>query len=187
MKNTKKELANALKNIMKSKQISKISITEIVKECDVNRKTFYYHFENIYDLIKWILKEEIFEVIKKIYLVNDWEHAIVFIVDYVNENKYILNTTLEIMGPDEMKNFFYNSFISIITPTVDSLEESLNLEIPIDFKIFLCEIYSETLSSLIINLFKDNIIRDKNKIISYMSLIFKSSVPEMLKSASKNK
>lgn len=182
---TKKTLANTLKNIMKDNHPSKITVTEIIKECEINRKTFYYHFENIYELIKWILKEEVFEIINKFNLVNDWEDAIIFIVDYVKENKYILKCTLEIMGPDEMKKFFYNNFISIIHTGVDSLKESLNLDIPIDFKNFLCEIYSEVLSNLLISLSKDIIVRDKTKIISYVSLIFKASIPEILKSASK--
>lgn len=185
--NTKKVLAYTLKNIMKNNHISKITITEIIKECKINRKTFYYHFENIYDLIKWIFKKEIFEVIEQYYLVNDWEEVVIFIVDYINENRYIFTGALEIMGPEEMKKFFHDGFISIINSVVNSLEDSLNLEIPDDFKNFFCEIYSETLLSLLVNLFKGTLVKDKSKIINYISLIFKSSIPEILKSASKSK
>ena len=44
---TKKALAEALKNAMKSKKFSAITISEIVEACEVNRKTFYYHFQDI--------------------------------------------------------------------------------------------------------------------------------------------
>lgn len=53
--NTKKMLSGALKNAMKSKSLSKITVSELIEACGVNRKTFYYHFQDIYDLLKWIL------------------------------------------------------------------------------------------------------------------------------------
>ena len=45
--NTKKTLANSLKKFMGIKPLSKITITEIISDCGLNRKTFYYHFEDM--------------------------------------------------------------------------------------------------------------------------------------------
>ncbi len=50
--NTKKALADTLKELMTRKPFSKITVSEIIRECNVNRKTFYYHFEDIYIFIK---------------------------------------------------------------------------------------------------------------------------------------
>ena len=61
--NTKRMLANTLISLMKKKPLSKISISEIVKECQINRKTFYYHFEDIYGLLEWHLEQEINSII----------------------------------------------------------------------------------------------------------------------------
>ena len=41
---TKKKLAASLKKFMMSKSLNKITVTDIIKDCGVNRKTFYYHF-----------------------------------------------------------------------------------------------------------------------------------------------
>ena len=49
--NTKKEFAAALKHAMEKKTLSKITVSELITECNVNRKTFYYHFKDIYDLL----------------------------------------------------------------------------------------------------------------------------------------
>ena len=56
--NTKKMLAASLKKHMGKKPLSKITISEIIADCGVNRKTFYYHFEDIYTLLKWMLEQE---------------------------------------------------------------------------------------------------------------------------------
>ena len=55
--NTKKALSNALKDAMKKKSFQKITVRELRQACNVNRKTFYYHFSDIYALLKWTLEE----------------------------------------------------------------------------------------------------------------------------------
>lgn len=53
---TKRALADALKRAMKQKPFQKITVSELVRACDVNRKTFYYHFDDIYMLLKWMFE-----------------------------------------------------------------------------------------------------------------------------------
>ena len=48
--NTKQMLAEALISLSNKKDFSKITVSEIVDYCNINRKTFYYHFTDIYDL-----------------------------------------------------------------------------------------------------------------------------------------
>ena len=47
---TKQALANALKQLLQKKQITKITINDITETCGISRMTFYYHFKDIYDL-----------------------------------------------------------------------------------------------------------------------------------------
>ena len=90
--NTKKSLAESLKRAMEKKPFSKITVSELIQACDVNRKTFYYHFEDIYDLLKWTLEEEAIEVVKQFNLLVDHEEAITFVMNYVEQNSYIIDT-----------------------------------------------------------------------------------------------
>ena len=61
---TKKALAASLKETMRHKAFSKITVKEIIQSCGVNRNTFYYHFEDIYSLLRWMLTEEAIDVVK---------------------------------------------------------------------------------------------------------------------------
>lgn len=183
--NTKRTLATSLKKLMSIKPLSKITITEIIADCGVNRKTFYYHFENIYALLKWILEKEAIEVVKKFDLLVDYEDAIVFVMDYVDTNKHILNCAFDTMGRNEMKRFFYNDFIDIMYSIVNSQESKLGINVTKDYKDFVCDLYTEALAGLLINLFSDRKEHDREKTISYVSLVFRSSLPEVLKSGPK--
>ena len=51
---TKTALASSMKRLMKEKPFSKISVIDICDGCGMNRKSFYYHFKDKYDLVNWI-------------------------------------------------------------------------------------------------------------------------------------
>ena len=98
---------------MEKKPLSKITASEIIEDCGINRKTFYYHFENIYSLLKWMLEEEAIEEVKQFDLLVDYREAVLFVMNYVRENKHLLCCAYDSRGRDEMKSFFYTDFIGI--------------------------------------------------------------------------
>lgn len=55
---TKKALAESLRKLLAGKTLDKITVSDIVDDCGVNRQTFYYHFHDVYDLVEWILEED---------------------------------------------------------------------------------------------------------------------------------
>ena len=55
---TKQALEASLKRMMLKKPLDKITIRDITEDCGISRMTFYYHFQDIYDLIDWICQEE---------------------------------------------------------------------------------------------------------------------------------
>ena len=50
---TKKAIAAALKQVCREKPFDKISIADITAVCGLNRQTFYYHFQDKYELLSW--------------------------------------------------------------------------------------------------------------------------------------
>lgn len=119
--NTKKALAASLKKLLSQKAFSKITVSEIVQDCGVNRKTFYYHFEDIYALLKWMLEQETVEVIKGFDLLVDYEEAINFAIDYIDANKHMINCIYDSFGRDGMKRFLYDDLIGVTGTIVDSV------------------------------------------------------------------
>ena len=183
--NTKKALAASLKKYMARKSLSKITVSEIIADCDVNRKTFYHHFEDIYALLKWMLEQEAIEVVKQFDLLVDYEDAILFVMDYVEQNAHILNCAYDSMGRDEMKRFFYADFIGIMRTLVDGAEKELGVYAPADFKEFLCQLYTEALAGALIEWVKDRTKFSREKVLNYLSLILRTSIPAVLTEVSK--
>ena len=178
---TKKALAASLKKIMRKKQLGKITVREIIEDCGVNRKTFYYHFRDIYDLVKWIFEEEAIEIVRQYDLILDYQDAIEFVMNYVEENKHLCNCAFDAIGRDELKRFFQNDFLSIVTNIVEQLSEGKN--IPDDYKKFLINFYTEAIASLIVNWIRNKETCDKQKMVQYVSLTLYGTLEQVLKKA----
>lgn len=51
---TKQRLAEGLKELTESRPFYRIRVSELCQRCGVDRRTFYYHFRDVYDLAAWI-------------------------------------------------------------------------------------------------------------------------------------
>lgn len=179
--NTKKTLAASLKKLMEQKPLSKISVSEIIADCGVNRKTFYYHFQDIFALLKWMLEQEAINVVRSFDLLVDYEEAIEFVIDYVDANKHILNCAYDSMGRGEMKSFFYSDFFGIAETIIDRVEQEESIEVDTDFKLFLASFYTEAISGMLIAYFKNDKLIDRAKLVEYIELALRSSIPTILR------
>lgn len=55
--NTKNLIVTAFFNLAKVKPLDKITIKDVVEACGITRQTFYYHFQDILDVIEWSMKQ----------------------------------------------------------------------------------------------------------------------------------
>lgn len=177
---TKKMLSAELKAKMEKKPLSKITVSEIVTDCGVNRKTFYYHFEDIQALLKWTLEQEAVEIVKGFDLVLDSEEAILFVLKYVEENKHILNCAYDSIGRDELRRFFYHDFCDIIMKLIDSVETMLGKHNDEAYKKFLCDFYSGAIANQLIDILKNKKHYDKERLVSYLTVTLKNGLTAAL-------
>lgn len=56
---TKENIFNAFIALLEKKPLYKISVQELCKNARINKGTFYYHYEDIYDLYKECVEKEI--------------------------------------------------------------------------------------------------------------------------------
>lgn len=84
---TKEALGAALKKMMAVKPINKITVKDLVGICNVNRQTFYYHFDDVYDLLEWVFEEDAKRVLPSEVKVETWREDVLIFFDYLKENR----------------------------------------------------------------------------------------------------
>ncbi len=89
---TKEALGNALKKMLSIKPIDKITVKDLVEECGVNRQTFYYHFDDVYDLLEWVFEEDANRVLPSEIKYEEWRENVILFFKYLVDNKsFVLN------------------------------------------------------------------------------------------------
>lgn len=174
--NTKRTLAESLKKVMRKKSFSKITVSEIIADCGLNRKTFYYHFEDKYALLKWMLEIEAVEVVKQFSLIADYEEAIIFIMDYIEENDYMVSCAYDSISRDEMNHFFFSDFRELVSSIIDAAEKEVGKTLNSEYKTFLCFFYTEALAGILIDWIKNRKERDRKLVTEYLVKTMKESL-----------
>lgn len=52
----KDSIAEAARKLIMEKQVKKLTVKDIVEECQITRQAFYYHFEDIPAMFRWMLE-----------------------------------------------------------------------------------------------------------------------------------
>lgn len=113
---TKKALAASMKKLMQEQPMKKISISDIVKGCNMNRQSFYYHFQDKYDLVNWIFYTELVLTIRDISTEKmDIKMDILRkICDYLYDNKTFYKNAFEVKGQNSFSEYFRDILHSIL-------------------------------------------------------------------------
>ena len=98
---TKKALAQSLKELGSTKILDKITVADITEHCGVNRQTFYYHFEDKYELLNWIYTQELFIPLTADLDLENWPEKLVELFRYMKKNKNFFKNTIR-----SSNNFF---------------------------------------------------------------------------------
>lgn len=117
---TKRALSNALKELLAEHSFEKISVSDICERCHMNRKSFYYHFRDKYDLVNWIFDTEFIEMIQANSIdIREFSHGIgdswkniEIICHYFYDNRTFYRRVLQVDG----QNSFSAHFRKFIRP-----------------------------------------------------------------------
>lgn len=173
---TRSMLAQSLKKCMNKKIFSKISINDIVEDCDVNRNTFYYHFQDTSALLKWMFEEEAISIIRQFDMIPHHREALLFIFQYIDSNKHIINCALDSVGREVLKDFFHDDFFAITRKVVTDTEKMLNTRLKEDYRNFISELYTTALAEMLVDYIKSKREGDREKLITYYTSTIRSSL-----------
>lgn len=118
---TKRLIAQSLKELSEEKPFDKISVGEIAARSNVNRQTFYYHFQDKYDLLKWIYKEDYFFPNMQNLNFDNWDQCLRGILESVRaDRRFCVNTIRH--TEQEVTELFLADTVHIFDAALDLLK-----------------------------------------------------------------
>ncbi|MCI2047240.1 MAG: dihydroxyacetone kinase transcriptional activator DhaS [Faecalibacterium sp.] len=119
---TKQILAASLKDLMQTMPLEKISVSDIVEHADIGRNTFYYHFQDKFDLVNWIFQTESTRFFTERAIKENWSSALESIEDYLKENKEFYCNALAYNGQNSLQSFLFDTISDLVVQQVRSME-----------------------------------------------------------------
>ena len=136
---TKNSLAAALKKRMETTEFSKIRVSDLLKDCNIVRSTFYYYFSDIYELLEWMLNTELLGLLEKCDELYTWDQGITMFMEYVRDNSKMCLCAFHSIGRGPLEKMFYKNCYVLMERFVNNSFSGINAD-P-DDKVFIMDFY----------------------------------------------
>lgn len=174
---TKQALAASFKRMLKKKPLDKITIKDICEGCDVNRQTFYYHFQDIYDLIEWIYTHAEYSILRS-HSYETWQEGLAEIFAYALQEKEFVSSTYHSISREHLENFLYRETFHLLYEIIDRrYGDILSNE---EDKAFLADFYKYAFIGFVLDWVRKGMKEDPAVLIHKMTLVQESSFTDTL-------
>lgn len=125
---TKKAIATGMKELTKKKSFDKITVSDITEICGLNRQTFYYHFQDKFELVNWIYYNELISIVTDDLTYDNGIDKVCQMLSKMKSEDYFYVNTLKASVKNEFEEYLFKVtselFIDIIgriakNPTID--------------------------------------------------------------------
>lgn len=87
---TRQAIKSSFLKLLSEQPLNKISVRSIVEDCGVNRNSFYYHFQDIPELIREIVTDNLNAIIQKYNKISSFDECVSIVLHFAQENRKII-------------------------------------------------------------------------------------------------
>ena len=84
---TEKAIKESFIRLLNERPLDRITVKDIVEDCGINRNSFYYHFQDIPELLGRIVKEQVDLVLAEYPTIDSLEAAMDAVISFAVKNK----------------------------------------------------------------------------------------------------
>ena len=178
---TKRVLAASLKKLLKQTPLDKITIQDLVNEAEVSRKTFYYHFQDIYDLLEWALVDEGRRVLEAHGTGASWQEKMWNTFQYFEENQTVILNIYRSVQRDSALLERHTS--RLIYPLLEQLFEAQprHEEVSEEDRQFLLEFYSYGIVKLFLYWVGNGMKPEPKQMLARLNRLFDGSMEDFIR------
>ena len=171
---TKIAIAYALKELVQEKALNKITIQDIADKCGINRQTFYYHFQDIIDLVRWILISDAEKLVKGNKTYDTWQKGYLACFETIKNH-----------APREyITDYLYSITLELLTNVVEEKIKELKLRVRDEDKFFVANFFKYSLVGLVLDWIDKGMDMEPVEIVNKLDSIIHGTMEKALTNAS---
>ena len=175
---TRQIILQTLTELMNEKPLSKITVKDIVERCGVNRNTFYYHFQDIYDLVEWSCLEDARRALEEKKTHDTWQQGLLQIFEAVRENKPFILNVYRCVDREQVERYLRPLVDHLILGVID--EQSAGMTVRDEDKAFIAQVYGYIFIGIMLDWIRDGMAEEPEKIVDRLALLIHDSIREAL-------
>lgn len=176
---TKNALAKSLKKLLQEKSLDRITVVDIVEDCEVNRQTFYYHFKDIYDLTEWIFITENVKPMQGKISYQTWKQGYQQIFEYIKENCCFINNIYHSSSCEILTKFLYSVTYRLLISVVE--EQARGMQVREEDKAFIANFYKYGLVGLMLEWVGSGMKEEPERIVERLDMLIHGDIEKALK------
>lgn len=166
---TKDAIAKSLKEIMARKPLTRITIAEITDNCGLNRMTFYYHFKDIYDLIKWICSDDTEKALNGQKNYETWQKGVINLCYTLINNRIFVEGVYHSVQREYIENYLYDLVYDLLFTVIKELSEGF--EITEKNKRYIADFYKYAFVGVLLEWIKNGMKEKPEEIVGLVNTI----------------
>ena len=99
-------IAQAYKNKIQHEDVDKITVKSLIEECHISRQTFYYHFQDIMDVLSWIMKQAATNALEQSLKAQSLEEALSIFLSSASTNRQLIQRLLDSQRRAQIEELF---------------------------------------------------------------------------------
>ena len=175
---TKRALEQSLKNLLLKKPLNKITITDITEDCGINRMTFYYHFQDIYDLVEWACYEDAKKALENKKTHDTWQQGLTQLLYAVRDNKPFIINVYNCVDKGQVEKYLKPLTDDLLLGVVE--EESINVNVREEDKKFIAQVYSYCFVGIMLDWIRDDMREKPEDLVERLALVLDGDIGSAL-------
>ncbi len=115
-------IVNSFKKLLMEKDFRKITVKMIAQESGIMRSTFYNYFQDKYEILEWIVQEEIFSKVSMLLAKEQYADAMRMIFRRFAEDKPFYKKAFEIRGQNGFEEILVSKCIPLFVEAYKSVD-----------------------------------------------------------------
>ena len=129
---TEDEIMDALEETLKEKPFEKIRVRDIITKCGVSRNTFYYHNNDLYDLLDKTLKRQQERLLEDVDSETfNWKDGFTSATKWLTKNKETVKNVYGSRDLTMLEKYISASIRTYVEEFVNDQAEGLNVSISV--------------------------------------------------------
>jgi probable dihydroxyacetone kinase regulator len=180
---TKKAIRDSFSRLLEEKPLDKITVKDIVEDCEINRGTFYYYYSDIYALVEDVFEDEVRRIATEHIHYDSWQEGFLAATQLAKKEKRQLYHAFNAISREKLEAYLYRISEQLMGEFVN--QQADGLEVAQEDRDFIAKFYVCAIVGLVARWIDSGMKEDPERYIGKMGELFDGNIRRALEKAAK--